>query len=101
LVTEVTDGLQCNVYILFDPGIESVCPICFIPMLSILAEEETANALDSPAHPLEDLGVTKLAASWQCGHLFCRKELSELPLDLDSAEHTGLLPPVQYIEMDK
>lgn len=33
-----------------------------------------ALALDSPAHPVEELGVTKLA---QCGHLFCIKELSD------------------------
>lgn len=30
--------------------------------------------MDSPAHPVEDLGVTRLVST--CGHLFCRKELS-------------------------
>ncbi|KAG5646607.1 hypothetical protein DXG03_002911 [Asterophora parasitica] len=50
------------------------CPICFNPYLAILAEEEMAIAMDSPAHPVEYLGVTKLSRSWQCGHVFCRKE---------------------------
>ena len=30
--------------------------------------------MDSPAHPIEELGVTRLAQT--CGHIFCRKELS-------------------------
>ncbi len=33
--------------------------------------------MDSPAHPIEELGVTRLAQT--CGHIFCRKELSVLP----------------------
>jgi len=53
---------------------DSFCPICFTPYLAILAEEETASAMDSPAHPTEHLGVTKLSQSWQCGHIFCRRE---------------------------
>ncbi|CCM03534.1 uncharacterized protein FIBRA_05668 [Fibroporia radiculosa] len=36
------------------------------------AEEETALAMDSPAHPLEELGVTRLSQT--CGHVFCRKD---------------------------
>ena len=40
--------------------------------LASIAEEEYAHAMDSPAHPIEDLGVTRLAQT--CGHLFCRKE---------------------------
>ena len=39
----------------------------------ILTEEEMALAMDTPAHPIEDLGVTRLG---KCGHLFCVKELS-------------------------
>ncbi|PIL22552.1 hypothetical protein GSI_15241 [Ganoderma sinense ZZ0214-1] len=38
------------------------------------AEEEMALAMDSPAHPVEELGVTRLVRT--CGHVFCRKELS-------------------------
>ncbi|EGN93080.1 hypothetical protein SERLA73DRAFT_79122 [Serpula lacrymans var. lacrymans S7.3] len=53
---------------------ESLCPICFNPFLAIIAEEEMALAMDSPAHPPELLGVTKLSES--CGHIFCRRELS-------------------------
>lgn len=49
---------------------DSVCPICFNPLLVLLSEEETAVAMDSPAHPIEELGVTRLT----CGHLFCRRE---------------------------
>lgn len=50
---------------------DSMCPICFTPFLALLSEEETAIAMDSPAHPIEELGVTKLQ---RCGHVYCRKE---------------------------
>ncbi|OAX41336.1 hypothetical protein K503DRAFT_685615 [Rhizopogon vinicolor AM-OR11-026] len=53
---------------------ESICPICFNTFLAILAEEEMALVMDSPAHPVEELGVTRLHET--CGHLFCRRELS-------------------------
>jgi len=49
------------------------CPICITPFMAILAEEETAIAMDSPAHPIEELGVTKLHQT--CGHVFCRKDI--------------------------
>ncbi|KAJ7179990.1 hypothetical protein C8R43DRAFT_384296 [Mycena crocata] len=55
---------------------DSLCPICFTPFAAILAEEETALAMDSPAYPADQLGVTKLAETWQCGHLFCRRDIS-------------------------
>jgi len=55
---------------------ESVCPICFISLMDLLAEEETAIAMDSPAHPVEELGVTRLAEPHQCNHLFCRRDIS-------------------------
>jgi len=54
---------------------ESVCPICFTKLLAILAEEEMAVAMDSPAHPVEELGVTRLKDT--CGHLFCRKDIGK------------------------
>ncbi|KAJ7498964.1 hypothetical protein FB451DRAFT_1203679 [Mycena latifolia] len=56
---------------------DSLCPICFTPFAAILAEEETALAMDSPAYPTDELGVTKLAETWQCGHLFCRRDISK------------------------
>ncbi|KAF8975297.1 hypothetical protein BDQ17DRAFT_1224147, partial [Cyathus striatus] len=56
---------------------DSLCSICFTPFLAILAEEEIAVAMDSPAHPVEELGVTKLGQTWQCGHIFCRKDISK------------------------
>ncbi|KIM68566.1 hypothetical protein SCLCIDRAFT_1208755 [Scleroderma citrinum Foug A] len=56
---------------------DAVCPICYNTFVAIIAEEETSRAMDSPAHPVEELGVTKLERT--CGHLFCRKELSETP----------------------
>ncbi|KAG5639021.1 hypothetical protein H0H81_007929 [Sphagnurus paluster] len=34
---------------------DSLCPICLTPYLAILAEEEAAIAMDSPAHPIEEL----------------------------------------------
>ena len=39
----------------------------------LVTEEEMALAMDSPATPVQSLGVTKLET---CGHIFCRKELS-------------------------
>ncbi|KAF8558929.1 hypothetical protein OG21DRAFT_1503887 [Imleria badia] len=56
--------------------IDDVCPICFNTFLATLAEEEVARAMDSPAHPVDELGVTKLQNT--CGHIFCRKELRVL-----------------------
>jgi len=54
---------------------DGVCPICFNTLLAILAEEETAHAMDSPAHPVEELGVTKLQKT--CGHIFCRRDITK------------------------
>ena len=54
--------------------LDSLCPICLTPYSVILSEEEVALVMDSPAHPIEELGIAKLAQSWQCGHLFCRRE---------------------------
>ncbi|RDB22572.1 hypothetical protein Hypma_010241 [Hypsizygus marmoreus] len=56
---------------------DSLCPICLNPLLAILAEEEMALAMDSPAHPTEELGVTRLSSTWQCGHIFCRRDISK------------------------
>jgi len=56
---------------------DSLCPICFTSVLALLAEEETAFAMESPAHPPEELGVTRLAQTWQCGHVFCRRDISK------------------------
>ncbi|KAJ6539310.1 hypothetical protein B0H19DRAFT_353924 [Mycena capillaripes] len=56
---------------------DSLCSICYTSFSAILAEEETALAMDSPAYPADELGVTKLAESWQCGHLFCRRDISK------------------------
>ncbi|KIJ70011.1 hypothetical protein HYDPIDRAFT_23160 [Hydnomerulius pinastri MD-312] len=39
---------------------DGVCPICLTKLLAILEEEEFAHAMGSPAHPVEELGVTKL-----------------------------------------
>ncbi|KAI5124963.1 hypothetical protein M0805_007389 [Coniferiporia weirii] len=53
---------------------DSCCPICFTSFLAVLASEEMAHAMDSPANAIEDLGVTRLANT--CGHLFCRKDIT-------------------------
>jgi len=53
--------------------LDSSCPICFVPFSAILAEHETAAAMDSPAHPTEELGITRLSKT--CGHIFCRKDI--------------------------
>ncbi|KAI0307141.1 hypothetical protein B0F90DRAFT_525302 [Multifurca ochricompacta] len=52
---------------------DSSCSICLNTFLASLAEEEMAQAIDSPAQPPELLGVTHLSNS--CGHVFCRKDL--------------------------
>ncbi|KAF8812401.1 hypothetical protein BYT27DRAFT_6417539 [Phlegmacium glaucopus] len=54
---------------------DSLCPICLTPYDVILSEEEMALAMDSPAHPIEESGIAKLAQPWQCGHIFCRKDI--------------------------
>jgi len=59
-------------YLLSTISIDSACPICFVPFSAILAEHEMAAAMDSPAHPIEELGIMKLSKT--CGHIFCRKE---------------------------
>ena len=51
---------------------DSLCPICLTPFSAILAEEEMALAMDTPAHPVEQLAVTRFKDT--CGHIFCRKE---------------------------
>jgi len=53
------------------------CPVCRVPFAAIVAEEEHAQALNTPAHPSESLGVTKLSKPWQCGHIFCRKDITK------------------------
>ncbi|KAI0670807.1 hypothetical protein C8Q78DRAFT_974662 [Trametes maxima] len=52
---------------------DSTCPICLTSLLALLAEEEMALAMDTPAHPVEEHGVTRLAQT--CGHIFCRKDI--------------------------
>lgn len=51
---------------------DSPCPICLTPFAAIIAEEEMALAMDTPAHPVEQLGVTRFEDT--CRHIFCRKE---------------------------
>ncbi|KAI9574620.1 hypothetical protein HD554DRAFT_2166089 [Boletus coccyginus] len=67
---------------------DDVCPICFNAFLATLAEEEVAHAMDSPAHPVDELGVTKLQNT--CGHIFCRKELRMKGLVIFTHFRTGL-----------
>ncbi|KAI0732036.1 hypothetical protein C8Q72DRAFT_820436 [Fomitopsis betulina] len=51
---------------------DSPCPICLTPFAAIIAEEEMALAMDTPAHPVEQLGVTRFKDT--CRHIFCRKD---------------------------
>jgi len=62
---------------------DASCPICMNTFLAALAEEEIAYAMDSPAQPLEERGVTRLAET--CGHAFCRKDLLTWIRDRNSA----------------
>jgi len=52
---------------------DSSCSICLNTFLACIAQEEMAYVMDSPAQPVEDLGVTRLADT--CEHVFCRKDL--------------------------
>jgi len=53
--------------------LESMCPICMNLHRVSIAEEEHAQAMDSPALPIDDMGVTQLKET--CGHIFCRKDI--------------------------
>lgn len=64
------------------------------PFLAILAEEETASVMESPAFYSGELGVTRLGQPWQCGHLFCRRELRfsfEISLSFRYSNHSFIL----------
>lgn len=56
---------------------DSACSICMQPFLAILAEEESASVMMSPAFFSEELGVTQLNQPWQCGHLFCKRDITK------------------------
>jgi hypothetical protein len=55
---------------------ESSCSICLNTFLDAIAEEETAYVMESPAQPVEDLGITGLVGT--CERVFCQKGLSSL-----------------------
>jgi len=58
---------------------DTTCPVCITPLPAIIAEEEIAQAMESPAHAFEEMGVTRLwiedreEGKRGCGHLFCRR----------------------------
>jgi len=54
---------------------DAFCPICLNTFASLLAEEEMALAMDSPAYSVEELGITRMSQPWQCGHMFCRRDI--------------------------
>jgi len=72
-IDRVTESLQSMSEADIAADRDALCPICLNTLLSIFAEEETARALDSPAHPIEECGVVKLHET--CGHIFCRKDM--------------------------
>jgi hypothetical protein len=43
-----------------DKPLDSSCPICLTPFSAVIAEEEMADAMSSPAYAAQDLGVTRL-----------------------------------------
>ncbi|KAH7105398.1 hypothetical protein BKA62DRAFT_387850 [Auriculariales sp. MPI-PUGE-AT-0066] len=53
---------------------DATCPICMNTFNAIIAEEELAYAMDSPAVAADTLGVTRLHKT--CGHFFCRKDIT-------------------------
>ena len=72
-VNRITDSLQSIGEADIATDRDALCPICLNTLLSVLAEEETARALDSPAHPIEECGIVKLRET--CGHIFCRRDM--------------------------
>jgi hypothetical protein len=62
---------------------DTTCPICITPLPAIIAEEEMALVMESPAHAFEEMGVTRLwiesrdQSDKGCGHLFCRRCISK------------------------
>jgi len=62
---------------------DATCPICITPLPAIIAEEEMALVMESPAHAFEEMGVTRLwiesrdQSDKGCGHLFCRRCISK------------------------
>ncbi|KAK0190842.1 hypothetical protein F5146DRAFT_571662 [Armillaria mellea] len=76
---------------------DSVCPICLTPFAALLAEEEMAVAMDSPALPIEELGVARLSQEWQCGHLFCRRDISRWIQDSVSLTSRKFLGPSIHV----
>ncbi|TEB30239.1 hypothetical protein FA13DRAFT_1814876 [Coprinellus micaceus] len=51
------------------------CPVCMQSFLAVLAEEEMAEAMESPTHSQNELGVNQLDKPHQCGHIFCRRDI--------------------------
>jgi len=64
-------------------GNDSTCPVCITAFPAIIAEEEMSQAMDSPAHAFEEMGVTRVwfadrdEGKRGCGHVFCRRCLSK------------------------
>jgi hypothetical protein len=52
---------------------EDTCPICLLPFSSILKEQGCSEQNDLLTAAAGYLGITKL----NCGHLFCKKDLSD------------------------
>lgn len=50
---------------------DDTCAVCQESFHAIIATEEMALAMDSPAVAVEELGVVRLPG---CQHIFCRKE---------------------------
>ncbi|KZW03759.1 hypothetical protein EXIGLDRAFT_827719 [Exidia glandulosa HHB12029] len=53
---------------------DATCAICMTAFTAVIAEEELAQAMDSPAAVVENMGVTRLHKT--CGHMFCRKDIT-------------------------
>jgi len=64
---------------------DALCPICMNSFAAVIAEEELAHAMDSPAVAADTLGVTRLHKT--CGHVFCRKECVLLLALCDAHPH--------------
>lgn len=62
---------------------DATCPVCITPLPAIIAEEEMAQVMESPAHAFEEMGVTRLwigsreEGGQGCGHIFCRRCISK------------------------
>ncbi|KAF8915914.1 hypothetical protein CPB85DRAFT_1292391 [Mucidula mucida] len=72
---------------------DAICPICLTPLMALLAEEEMAIAMDSPAHPIEELGVARLAQNGNVAIFSAAATVTPTPTREVPPVNLNTLPP--------